>query len=200
MVRHWVCHAKNGYPNKKSVRWRLARGISNNGLHSEKVVSRGFRTGVRLPSGPPKQKRGFTPLFCFEDLIKGVERSEQNNPVSCFVNGDRRFLRNVTLNLIQNVEQKSRTNPLRQKILQKRIFSAVFFYPSRRLGISSPQGVYHHALACISSPKVYSLRLDEIQHFVLMICNSYGIDDIQGYALIYLQKCDIINSTINKNL
>ena len=34
--------------------------------------------------------------------------------------------------------------------------SAVFFYPSRRLGISSPQGVYHHALACISSPKVYS--------------------------------------------
>ena len=45
--------------------------------------------------------------------------------------------------------------------------------------IISPFGVaYHHAPACIS------LRLDEIQHFVLMICNSFGIDDIQGYALI----------------
>ena len=25
-------------------------------------------------------------------------------------------------------------------------------------------------------------------------------DDIQGYALIYLRKCDIIDSPINKNL
>ena len=46
--------------------------------------------------------------------------------------------------------------------------------------------VSHHAQACIS------LRLDDIQHFVLMICNSCGIDDIQGCALIYLQKCSII--------
>ena len=39
--------------------------------------------------------------------------------------------------------------------------------------IISPFGaVSHHALACIY------LRLDDIQHFVLMICNSYGIDDI----------------------
>ena len=41
----------------------------------------------------------------------GVERSEQNNPVSCFANGDRRFLRDVTLDKIQNIEQKSRTTP-----------------------------------------------------------------------------------------
>ena len=35
--------------------------------------------------------------FCFmRNTIKGFERSEQNNPVSCFVNGDRRFLRNVS--------------------------------------------------------------------------------------------------------
>jgi hypothetical protein len=46
----------------------------------------------------------------------------------------------------------------------------VFSYPSRRLGISSDfslylitEGAYHHALACIS------LRLDDIQHFVLVI-------------------------------
>ena len=56
-----------------------------------------------------------------------------------------------------------------------------FFYPSRRpkprLGISSPHNVRcissapygavsHHALACIF------LRLDDIQHFVLMIYNA----------------------------
>ena len=48
-----------------------------------------------------------------------------------------------------------------------------FFYPSRRLGISSrasvyiiAEGVSHHALACIH------LRLDDIQCFALMICNS----------------------------
>ena len=39
-----------------------------------------------------------TPFVILRDLIKGVERSEQNNPVSCFVNGDRRILRDVTKN------------------------------------------------------------------------------------------------------
>ena len=41
----------------------------------------------------------------------GFERSEQNNPVSCFVNGDRRFLPDITKDKIRNVGQKSRTNP-----------------------------------------------------------------------------------------
>ena len=69
---------------------------------------------------------------------------------------------------------------------EKDTFSAVFFYPSRRLGISSPHevwwissalwAVYHHR-RCIP------LRLDDIQNFVLMICNSFGIDDMQGYRL-----------------
>ena len=51
--------------------------------------------------------------------------------------------------------------------------------------------VYHHAIACISSPKAYIIsrrlyffRNDDIQHFVLMIYNSFGIDDIQGFALM----------------
>ena len=53
--------------------------------------------------------------------------------------------------------------------------------------IISPFGaVSHHASACIL------LRLDEMQHCVLMICNSCGIDDIQGFALIALQNYDII--------
>ncbi len=50
--------------------------------------------------------------------------------------------------------------------------------------------VYHHAIACISSPKAYIIsrrlyffRNDDIQHFVLIIYNSFGIDDIQGLRL-----------------
>ena len=60
--------------------------------------------------------------------------------------------------------------------------------------IISPFGaVSHHAPACIL------LRLDEMQHFVLMICNSFEIDEIQGFALICMQESDIICSK-NKNL
>jgi len=39
--------------------------------------------------------------------------------------------------------------------------------------------------ACISSAAgCISFRNDDIQNFVLMICNSCGIDDIHGYAVI----------------
>ena len=45
----------------------------------------------------------------------GLERNEQNHTVRCFVDGDRRFLHDVTKDNIRNVGQKSRTNPsLRQ--------------------------------------------------------------------------------------
>ena len=71
--------------------------------------------------------------------------------------------------------------PAPKNTAEKDAFSAVFFYPSRRLGISSPHevwwissalwAVYHHASACIF------LRLDDIQNFVLMICNSFDFAD-----------------------
>ena len=61
-------------------------------------------------------------------------------------------------------------------------FDLVFFYPSRRLGISSRdsvhliKGVKH---LCISSRiSVHILQLDDIQCFVLMIYNFFKIDDI----------------------
>ena len=53
-------------------------------------------------------------------------------------------------------------------------------------GIRRFATVWHHASACIS------LRLDEIQHFVLMIYRRQAADDIQGFALICLRTCDII--------
>ena len=57
---------------------------------------------------------------------------------------------------------------------------------------------HHHASSCISSPqayiitrKLYFFRNDDKQNFVFMIYNFSEIDDIQGNALIYLQKYDI---------
>ena len=44
--------------------------------------------------------------------------------------------------------------------------------------------VSHHAPACIL------LRLDDIQHFVLMICNSFGIDDIHAFGVIGTRDCE----------
>ena len=112
----------------------------------------------------------------YADTIKGFERSEQNNPVSCFENGDRSFLRNITKMEIQNVEQKTRTNP--SLSANKK---GTFVYQKFLFCLSKPQAwhiiaaqhavhiiipfgaVSHHAPACIC------LRLDDIQCFALMI-------------------------------
>ncbi|MBR2952473.1 MAG: hypothetical protein IKC43_05825, partial [Clostridia bacterium] len=61
---------------------------------------------------------------------------------------------------------------------------------SLRLGISlthevrrissAPAGLY-----LITRPRASYLRLDDIQHFVLMICNSFGIDDIHACGVIF---------------
>ena len=61
------------------------------------------------------------------------------------------------------------------------IQAAGLVYHPTQVGISSGRRaalVSHHASACIF------LRLDDIQHYVLMICNSFGIDDIHGFAVI----------------
>ena len=64
------------------------------------------------------------------------------------------------------------------EVLFLSIAEAMAYHHDAVVDIISPFGaVSHHALACIF------LRLDDIQHFVLMICNSYGIDDIQGSRL-----------------
>ena len=72
-----------------------------------------------------------------------------------------------------------------------------FFYPSRQAWyIITRQRVYHqHGIAVlylITPLGVYFCRLDDIQNFVLMICNSCGIDDIQCCALILTKLYSII--------
>ena len=65
---------------------------------------------------------------------------------------------------------------------------SVFVYPSHRLGISSDlQSGYHRRRRISLATGCIRFRNDDIQHFVLMICNSYGIDDIQGLRLDFSQ-------------
>ena len=50
-------------------------------------------------------------------------------------------------------------------------------------------GVYHpgRQAALVSHQPLWGwilLRLDDIQHFVLMICNSFGIDDIHAFGVM----------------
>jgi hypothetical protein len=52
-------------------------------------------------------------------------------------------------------------------------------YHQRRLSAFAS----HHASACIF------LRLDDIQHYVLMICNSFGIDDIHALRRDFMASC-----------
>ena len=88
-----------------------------------------------------------------------------------------------------------------------------FFYPSRQAWyIITRQRVYHQhgnaVLYLITPSGVYFCRLDDIQLLAkLMICNSYGIDDIQGFALIFLTPAPnfkilffaCVQSTFNQN-
>ena len=43
--------------------------------------------------------------------------------------------------------------------------------------------VSHHASACIF------LQFDDIQHYVLMICNPFGIDDIHALRRDFMASC-----------
>ena len=59
-----------------------------NRLHSEMPVERGFWTGVRFPSPPPKQKESAQRVgsFCFNDDNEGIEVGAvvNDSPVDCF--------------------------------------------------------------------------------------------------------------------
>ena len=69
-----------------------------------------------------------------------------------------------------------------------------FFYPLRSDGISSRVSVYiikggiaafvsHHTFRCVSK----TFRNDDMQSVALMIYNSFGIDDMHGFAVILSQ-------------
>jgi len=73
----------------------------------------------------------------------------------------------------------------------RQVSTCRFFIHCESNGISSRFSVHiikggraafvsHHTFRCVSK----SFRNDDIQHFVLMIYNSYGIDDIHTYGVM----------------
>ena len=112
--------------SRKACSSALRRGNFNRRpAHGEGHVNE-FSDRGSTPLGSTKiTKKAYAsaPFVILRDLIKGVERSEQNNPVSCFVNGDRRILRDVTKNKIQSIEQNSRTTPLGSTKIKKRLWA-----------------------------------------------------------------------------
>ena len=53
-------------------------------MHPEKVISRGFRTRVRLPSGPPKREAYTTRcMLLFLTLTESNSRHRRRSPMFC---------------------------------------------------------------------------------------------------------------------
>ena len=79
-----------------------------------------------------------------------------------------------------------------------RSFLLGFFYPLRKQWhITSPLGLYiiTPTGACISSAAGCILfRNDDIQHFVLMICNPFGIDDIHAFGVMNMRECQRVRT------
>ena len=69
----------------------------HNGADSKSVCAQAHEGSNPSLSAKKREASSFEGASCFlREYKQGFERSEQNNPVSCFVNGDRRFLRNIT--------------------------------------------------------------------------------------------------------
>ena len=67
-----------------------------------------------------------------------------------------------------------------------------YHQPLRGWISSRQRRVSHHAPACIF------LRLDDIQHFVLIICNSCGIDYIHAFGVIGMRECEKLLNCFTK--
>ena len=80
-------------PNRNLIRRDIEVVIT--GLTRNQFVRK--HTRVRIPPSAPNENPPYWVGFLFAKILtEGFERSEQNNTVRCFVNGDRRFLRNIT--------------------------------------------------------------------------------------------------------
>ena len=74
-------------------------------------------------------------------------------------------------------------------------FDLSIFYPLRKQWyIITRKRASHHRRCISSAAGCISFRNDDIQNFVLMICNSCGIDDIHGFRR---DLCEGSNSYVN---
>ena len=104
----------------------------HNGADSKSVCAQAHE-GSNPSLSAKKKNHPIGWFFFFINAERGgFERSEQNNLNGCFVNGDRRFLHDVTKDNIRNVGQKSRTNPFliySQKGLRDSLFCCIINSP-----------------------------------------------------------------------
>ena len=129
-------------------------------------MPRGFRTGVRFPSGPPKQKALLVSAFCFGEFAKkGESNAVTKQSSELFWNGDRSVLQTIKRNiffLVCKTQERFPSGPPKNAIAA----AMAFFYPS-------PKGLaWHHALACMES------RLCRAWHQPLGLYFPFGLDAI----------------------
>ena len=111
-----------------------------------------------------------------------MHRTEKNSPVDCL--GARvRVASGSEASKSLQLRQQKQNICLPTNVLFLFIQAAGLAYHRRTKCGAYHQGrraalVSHHAVACIY------LRLDEIQCFALVICNSFGIDDIHAFGVI----------------
>ena len=118
--------------------------------------------------------------------------------------GCRQAVRHQTLTL--TLPGFESLHPSQKNTAEKYPFLQYFFYPSRRLGISSPHevwwissalwAVYHHASACIflRLDDIQCLRIDDMPQRVADDIHAFGVIGMREYEnlLNYLSKYDII--------
>ena len=75
-------------------------------------------------------------------------------------------------------------------------FDLSIFYPLRKQWyIITRKRASHHRRCISSAAGCISFRNDDIQNFVLMICNSCGIDDIHGFRRDFCKSSNSYEKT-----
>ena len=75
---------------------------------------------------------------------------------------------------------------------KKTVFERSFFYPIRRIGMESPAGCMESVAKRrhgITRQRVFLLRIDYIQHFVLIPYRRQAADFIHAYRRDYIDSC-----------
>ena len=106
----------------------------HNGADSKSVCAKAHEGSNPSLSAKKQAASSFEDASCFSrEYTQGFERSEQNNPVSCFVNGDRRFLPDIT----------KKQNPKRRAKIKNESLSTIIRLKSQQKSILSIYGVYY---------------------------------------------------------
>ena len=111
------------------VSWRWVVGNNKNWLPTEKVISRGFRTGVRFPSSPPKIKEVHASvplLFLPTNYMRGIERSEKTVQWTVFERWPKDFAKLTLYHLNLLLRKIQERLPLESTKIEREAFIPLF--------------------------------------------------------------------------